>query len=153
MQLKPWQIPLRLATGAFILQSGLSKRGTEGEAAEGLHEFAAAGNPEVDAFEPEQFAKGLSTAEVALGAALLTPFVPSWVAGLGLTGFAAGLNRLYWRAPGLRQEGDVRPTEEGTGIAKDIWMTAIGLALVIDKLSDRYGDDRRMRREGAALCA
>lgn len=138
MQLKLWHVPLRLATGAFILNSGLSKRGTEGEAAEGLHEFAAAGNPEVEAVEPEQFAKGLAAGEIALGAGLLTPFVPSWLAGLGLAVFAGGLNRLYWNAPGLRQEGDVRPTEEGTGIAKDVWMTAIALALVLDELSDRY---------------
>lgn len=143
MQLKLWHIPLRLATGAFILQSGLSKRGIEGEAAEGLHEFAAAGNPEVQALEPEQFAKGLSTTEMLLGGALLTPFVPSWLAGIGLTGFAAGLNRLYWNAPGLRQEGDVRPTEQGQGIAKDVWMTAIGLALTIDGLTDRYADNGR----------
>lgn len=141
MHLKLWHVPLRLATGAFILQSGLSKRGTEGEAAEGLHQFAAAGNPEVEALEPEQFARGLSIAEMVLGGALLTPFVPSWIAGVGLTGFAAGLNRLYWNAPGLRREGDVRPTEQGQGIAKDVWMTAIGLALTIDWLSDRYGND------------
>lgn len=140
MHLKFWHVPLRLATGAFILQSGLSKRGTAGEAAEGLHEFAAAGNPEVEALEPEQFAKGLSAWEIGLGGALLTPFVPSWLAGLGLAVFAGGLNRLYWNAPGLRQEGDVRPTDEGTGIAKDVWMTAIGLALVIDRLSDRRAD-------------
>lgn len=138
MHLKFWHIPLRLATGAFILQSGLSKRGTEGEAAEGLHQFAAAGNPEVEALDPEQFAKGLSTGEMVLGGALLTPFVPSWLVGIGLTVFAAGLNRLYWNAPGLRQEGDIRPTEQGQGIAKDVWMTAIGLALTIDGLSDRY---------------
>lgn len=140
MQLKLWHVPLRLATGAFILDSGWSKRGTEGEAAEGLQQFAAAGNPEVEVLEPEQFAKGLAASEIALGAALLTPLVPSWLAGLGLAVFAGGLNRLYWNAPGLRQEGDVRPTEEGMGIAKDVWMTAIGLALVIDGLTDRYAD-------------
>jgi hypothetical protein len=88
--------------------------------------------------EPEQFAKGLSTGEIVLGAALLTPVVPSWLAGAGVTVFASGGNRLYWKAPGLRQEGDVRPTEEGMGIAKDIWMTAIGVALVLDAISDRF---------------
>jgi hypothetical protein len=34
-------IPLRVATGAFILNSGLSKKGLEGQAAEGVHGVAA----------------------------------------------------------------------------------------------------------------
>ena len=142
LDLKPWHIPLRVASGAFILQSGLSKRGIEGEAAKGLHEFAAAGHPEVEPVEPETFAKGLSTAEIVLGSALLLPVVPSWLAATGLTAFAAGLNRLYFKAPGLRQEGDIRPTEQGTGIAKDVWMTAMGVAMLIDAVSDRR-DGRR----------
>jgi hypothetical protein len=140
VRLKLWHVPLRLATGAFILDSGLSKRGARGEAAEGLHSFATAGHPELEPVEPERFAKALSLWEMALGGALLVPLVPSWLAGAALTGFSLGLNRLYWRAPGLRQEGDVRPTEEGIGIAKDAWMTAIGLALVLDALSDRARD-------------
>lgn len=139
MTLKLWHVPLRLATGAFILNSGLEKRGTKGEAAEGLHGFATTAHPELEEVEPEQFAKGLTAGEIALGTALLTPIVPSWLAGAGLTVFASGLNRLYWKAPGLRQEGDVRPTEEGLGIAKDIWMTAIGAALILDALTDQFG--------------
>lgn len=140
MHLKLWHLPLRLATGAFILDSGLSKRRTRGEEAEQLHGFAVTGHPEIEVTEPEQFAKILSAAETALGASLLVPVVPSWLAGLGLAAFGAGLNRLYWRGPGLRKEGDVRPTQEGMGIAKDVWMTAMGAALVIDALTDRYGD-------------
>lgn len=136
MRLKAWHIPLRLATGAFILNSGLSKKDVEGEAAEGLHDFATAGHPELEPVEAETFVTGLSTGEMVLGTALLVPFVPSWLAGAGLTAFSLGLNRLYWKAPGLRQEGDIRPTEQGQGIAKDVWMTAIGLALVIDELTD-----------------
>ena len=134
--MKLWHVPLRLATGAFILNSGLSKRGVQGEAAEGMHGFAASGAPEVATMEPETFVKTLSTTEIVLGAALLSPMVPSGLAGLALTAFALGLNRFYWKAPGLRQEGDVRPTEQGTGIAKDLWMTAIGASLGIDALSD-----------------
>lgn len=136
MGLKAWHVPLRLATGAFILNSGMSKRGTSGEAAKGMHGFATTAHPELEPVEPETFVQGLSTGELALGTALLLPVVPSWLAGAALTAFALGLNRLYWKAPGLRQEGDIRPTEEGQGIAKDIWMTAIGLALVIDELTD-----------------
>ena len=126
--------------GAYILNSGLSKRGLKGEAAQGIHGLPASGHPEVDTLDPETFAGGLSAAEIGLGTALLLPLVPSWLAGAGLTAFALGLNRLYWNAPGLRQPGDVRPTEQGTSIAKDVWLTGIGTALVIDQLTD-HGQD------------
>lgn len=139
---KPWHFPLRVASGAFILQSGLSKRGMAGEAAEGLHSFASTAHPEVESVGPETFAKGLSTAEIVLGTALLLPVVPSWVAAAGLTAFSAGLNRLYLKAPGLRQEGDIRPTEQGMGIAKDVWMTAMGVAMLIDAVSERRNGSR-----------
>lgn len=137
MARKLWQIPLRVAAGAFILNSGLNKRGLEGEAAAGVHGFATAGHPELETVDPDTFATALSGGEIALGAALLTPFVPGWLAGGALTAFGLGLNRLYWKAPGLRQDGDVRPTEDGTSIAKDIWLTGIGLALVVDAIADR----------------
>lgn len=88
MQFKLWHVPLRLATGAFILNSGLSKRSARGEAAEGLHDFATAGHPELEAVEPETFVKGLSVWEMALSSALLVPLVPSWLAGAGLTAFS-----------------------------------------------------------------
>lgn len=134
--MKLWHVPLRLATGAFFLNSGLSKRGIRGEGAEQLQGFASTAVPQAQAVEPERFASALSNSEIALGAALLTPLVPSWLAGVGLTAFGAGLNRLYLKAPGLRQEGDLRPTEQGIGIAKDVWLTAIGLALITDRLTD-----------------
>ena len=118
-----WQVPLRVAAGAFILNSGLNKHGIQGEAAEGVHGFAASAYPPVAEVEPEPFASTLSKAEIGLGAAL--------------TAFGVGLNGLYWRAPGLRQEGDIRPTEDGVPIAKDVWLTGIGAALVIDALVSR----------------
>lgn len=129
-----WETPLRVAAGSFILNSGLSKRDLPREAAEGLHEFASTADlPVVEDLPPRTFADTLSKVEVALGTALLTPIVPRRLAGLGLTAFALGLMRLYWKAPGVRQEGDVRPTEEGTGLAKDVWLLAIGLALVLGR--------------------
>lgn len=137
MTLKAWHLPLRLVAGAFILNSGLNKRDLQGEAAQGLHGFAVSGNPELEKVDSETFATALSTGEMALGSALLAPFVPSGVAGAGLTAFGLGLNRLYWNAPGLRRSGDVRPTEDGTGIAKDVWLTGIGLALLVDAVTGR----------------
>lgn len=146
MASKAWQTPLRLVAGAFILNSGLSKRGMQGEAAQGIHGFATAGHPELEQVDPQTFATGLSAGEIGLGAALLAPVVPAWLAGAGLTAFGLGLNRLYWNAPGLRKPGDVRPTEDGTPIAKDIWLTGIGVALLAGGLTDRRRNRRRDRQ-------
>ena len=138
--MKLWHVPLRIAAGAFILNSGLSKRGSTGEAAEAPHGMAATAYPQFKNLEPEKFVTLLSTGEVALGAALLLPFFPARLAALGLTVFSVGLNGLYLKLPGMTQEGDIRPTQQGIGLAKDAWLTAIGLALLIDSLNDRDRD-------------
>ena len=75
-------LPLRVATGAYILNSGLSKQGLEGQAAEGMHGMAANAIPQLKEMPPEKFARLLSRGEIALGAALLLPFVPSALAEL-----------------------------------------------------------------------
>ena len=75
-------IPLRLATGAYILNSGLSGQGLEGQAAEGLHGMASNAIPAWKRIPPEQFGRILSASEIALGAALLIPFVPSALVGV-----------------------------------------------------------------------
>ena len=45
-------IPLRVATGAYILNSGLSKQGLEGQAAEGLHGMATNAIPALKKIPP-----------------------------------------------------------------------------------------------------
>jgi hypothetical protein len=100
-------LPLRLTTGAYILNSGLSKTNLEGEAAEGVHGMASNAIPALKKIPPEQFARILSTGEIALGAALLIPFIPSAVVGAALVGFSAGLVQLYLKTPGMRQEGSL----------------------------------------------
>jgi hypothetical protein len=80
---------------------------------------------------------GGSTAEIAIGAALVLPMVPAWLAGAGLTGFALGTLGLYLRTPGMREEGSLRPTQQGIPLAKDAWMVGIGLALMIDEVAGR----------------
>ena len=124
--------PLRAATGAFILNSGLGKRNLEGEAAGGVHGMATSAIPQIQRLAPERFARMLSRAEIALGAALLLPAVPSALAGLGLAGFGAGLTRLYWKSPGMRESGSARPTQQGIGLAKDVWLLGAGLTLLLD---------------------
>lgn len=130
-------LPLRLATGAYILNSGLSKQGLEGQAAEGVHAMAAGAIPAVQKIPPEKFARILSTSEIALGASLLIPFIPSTLAGAALVGFSAGLVRLYLKTPGMRQEGSLRPTQDGIGLAKDVWLLGGGLTLLLDRRTKR----------------
>src|SRR5690606_15704823 len=96
-------IPLRLATGAFILNSGLSKRNLPPEAAGTLQGMAANAVPRAKEMEPQVFGRTLSTGEIALGAALLTPFVPSALAGAALTAFGGGLVQMYLNTPGMTE--------------------------------------------------
>lgn len=131
-------VPLRLATGAFILNSGLNKRNLPPEAAAGLQGMAANAVPQVRDMDPEAFGKKLSQGEIALGAALLAPFVPSVVAGAALTAFGGGMIKMYLNTPGMTAEGSsFRPSQDGTAIAKDIWLVGAGLSLLISGLTPK----------------
>ena len=138
-------IPLRVAIGAYFLNSGLGKKDLEGEAAAGLHGMAANAIPPVKQLSPVTFARVLSGSEIALGAALLLPFVPSVVVGAGLVAFGGGLARLYWATPGTHEPGDPRPTQAGTPLAKDIWLVGAGLTLVLDSIVNRRHHAVHMR--------
>lgn len=121
--------PARLATGAFILNSGLEKwRGDEATAA-GVHGVAAGAYPFLADVEPKKFLKALAAAEIAVGTALVVPVVPTRVAGAMLAAFSGGLMGLYFRTPGLRKEGSVWPTPDGMAISKDVWLLGTGLTL------------------------
>ena len=137
MSFRLWHVPLRVSTGAYILEQGLSKRDVDGQTAGWLHSRAVTAYPQLGSMDPERFARLLSTSEIALGAALLLPFVPSGVAGLGLLGFSGSLMRLYVRSPELHKEGSLRPNAQGVGLAKDAWMLGIALALVLDAVTGR----------------
>jgi hypothetical protein len=135
MATKPWHLPVRLAAGAFVLQQGLSKRQADEGTAKWLHERATLVFPQFGDMDPKAFATLLSTSEVLLGTSLLAiPFVPPLLAGLGLSAFGGLLNTLYLRAEGTTQEGSIAPTPQGIALAKDVWLTAIGLALVLDSV-------------------
>jgi hypothetical protein len=137
LPVKKWQVPLRLGAGLFILDSGLGKLTKDATTATQTHGFAVSAYPPLRNLDPQVFVRVLAAGELALGTALLVPAVPAVVAGLGLTAFSAGLLGLYLRVPGLRREGSLRPTEQGVGIAKDVWLLAIGAAFVVDELEDR----------------
>ena len=129
-------IPLRLVTGAFILNSGLSKRGLDAQSAAGLQGMAAGAVPQVGSVSPKVFASGLSIGEIALGGALLAPFVSPVLAGAGLTALGGGLVQLYLKTPGMREEGSIKPSQAGVGLAKDVWLVGAGLTLLLDGLAD-----------------
>lgn len=129
-------LPLRLTSGAFILNSGLEKTALDAESAAGYQALAANAFPQVKDMRPEEFGKLLAAAELALGSALLLPFVPRVVAGLGLTAFSGGLLWMYHKTPGLTKDG-IRPTPDGIAIAKDVFLLGIGLALLVDPFSRR----------------
>ena len=135
-------LPPRIAAGAFVLNSGLGKLSADEQTAAQLHGFAAATYPFVGKLRPADFARLLAVSEIALGSALLVPVVPAGVAGAGLVAFAGGLLGLYARTPGMRKEGSIFPSQEGTALAKDVWMAGIGLGLVIDELADRRREKR-----------
>ena len=129
-------LPGRLTTGVFIVNSGLSKRHADDDTAAALHGMAAVAYPFLHSIPPRRFVRLVCAGELALGTALLLPVVPTVVTGVALTAFSAGLLGLYLRVPEMREEGSLRPTQQGLTLAKDVWMFGIGLTLLIDGLGD-----------------
>ena len=50
------------------------------------------------------------------------------MARAGLVAFAGGLAGLYAGTPGMRKEGSLFPSQEGTALAKHVWLAGIGPA-------------------------
>ena len=151
--MRAWQIPLRLATGAFILNSGLEKWKADDETAERLRSFASGAYPAVKHLEPQQFARALGTAEVAIGGALLSPLVSPATAGLLLGGFSGSLLNLYWKTPGLHRQHDPRPTPDGIPLAKDSWMAGAAGALLLGAIGGRSKRRKAQRAKAAKTAA
>jgi hypothetical protein len=138
ISVKARHLPPRIATGAFILNSGIGKLSADEAAAAQLHGFAAGTYPFLKKLKPKDFVRLLAVTEITLGTALLIPVIPAAVAGAGLAAFSGGLLGLYVRTPGMRKQGTPFPTEQGTALAKDVWMAGIGLGLMIDDLTDDH---------------
>jgi hypothetical protein len=148
MATKLWHVPVRLATGAIILDQGLLKLKADDDTAKWLHDQAAHAFPRVAEMEPKEFVQLLSAGEIALGTALLgIGLVPSSLAGLALGVFGGSLTRLYLKAPGTRREGTIAPSQQGVGLAKDSWMLAIGTALVLDAVFGSSGKRSKKRKK------
>jgi hypothetical protein len=131
-------IPLRLATGVFILHTGREKWNGPDEQAEAVHGMAANAYPVLKSIPAPRFLRMLAGGEIALGALLLNPLVPNAVAGAALTGFSGALLGMYARTPAMHKPGSLWPTQAGTAVSKDVWMLGIGLGLMA---AGRNGED------------
>lgn len=121
---------LRLVTGAFILNSGIGKLHLADDHAAGLQSAAVRVIPQASTLEPAQFGKLLSLTEIGLGTFILTPFIPTRLAGLALGAFSGGLVATYLKWPGMTEADGIRPTAAGTALSKDFWLAGIAVALI-----------------------
>ncbi|MCP3425470.1 hypothetical protein NBM05_05410 [Rothia sp. AR01] len=122
---------LRGIPGAFILNSGISKLELDADSAGYLQSMAANAFPAVKDLDAATFGKALAYSEMAVGATLLTPIFPNRLAGLALGAFSAGMLTMYFRTEDMTLDDGVRPSQSGTPVAKDSWLAAIALALLI----------------------
>jgi uncharacterized membrane protein YphA (DoxX/SURF4 family) len=134
--------PIRLAAGAFLLNSGIEKLSANEERAARLHAMATGAFGFLKQLAPSPFVRALAATEIAIGAALVLPVVPDRLAGLALTPFAGGLVYLYTQTDAFHQPGSLRPSAQGTAVAKDIWLLGIGLSLLATR-GRRRSKERR----------
>jgi uncharacterized membrane protein YphA (DoxX/SURF4 family) len=128
--------PLRLAAGACLLNTGVTKLNADEETAKSLHGMASGTYPVLGKLEPKVFARSLAIGEIAAGTMLLLPIVPPFIAGAALAGYSGALLNMYWHTPGMHHEGSERPTPQGIPIPQEVWMLGIGLALMTDAALD-----------------
>ena len=121
---------LRGVTGAFVTNTGVGKIGMPAEFSAGVQQAAASGIPALAKLPSDKFGTWLGYAETAVGATLLAPFVSNKVAGAALTAFSGGLLSMYFRNPENTESDGIRPSQEGMALSKDVFMLAIGLALM-----------------------
>jgi uncharacterized membrane protein YphA (DoxX/SURF4 family) len=124
--------PLRLAAGAYVLNSGITTLNVDDETAKSLHGMASGTYPVLGKLEPKVFARTLAVGEIAVGTMLLLPIVPPFIAGAALVGFSGAQLNMYWHTPGMHYEGSLRPTPQGAPIAETAWMFGIGVGLMTD---------------------
>lgn len=128
--------PGRVAAGAFILNAGIGKLSGSAETAKVMHGMASHTYPFLKPIPAGLFLRLLALTEIGIGTLLLLPVVGARFSGTLLMGFSGGLLGLYIRTPGMH-DSKFRPTQQGTAIAKDVWLAAIGTTLVIDGSLER----------------
>ena len=111
LRLAARDVPVRLATGAYIAHSGLEKmarfRGAgRGATWHGCDCLPRSWRP----IPPQRFLRMLAAGEIVTGTLLLDPLIPNGVAGAALTVFSGGLVAMYARTPTMHKPGSVWPT-------------------------------------------
>jgi len=137
LSIKARDLPGRVTTGAYILHAGLQKWHADEARASAVHGVAAAAFPVLKRLPPAKFVRLLAMGEVGTGAALLTPLVPTSVAGAALSAFSGALLAMYARTPAMRVPGSMWPSQAGTAVSKDVWMLGIGLGFLADAWTSR----------------
>jgi uncharacterized membrane protein YphA (DoxX/SURF4 family) len=135
-------LPGRIVTGSYIAHAGLDKWNADEDRAVAVHSMAAAAFPVLQGIPPTRFIRLLAAGEIATGAALLVPVVPTRIAGVALTAFSGALVAMYARTPAMHKPGSVWPTPAGTAVSKDVWLLAIGLGFLADTLTTRHSRRR-----------
>ena len=72
--------------------------------------------------------------EIGLGAALLLPMVPAWLAGASLSAFSGGLLGMYLKTEGMHEPGSIRPPRQG---ALSMWNDLAVISQSPDKMKAR----------------
>lgn len=143
---KARRAPIRLSTGAYIINSGITDFNGNGNRTQQLQATVAQYAPQVNRIDPQLFAKLVAGGEVALGTALLVPKVPAAIAGLGLSAFAGTLLATQLRspssAPRTETEAAANRSTRVEPIAKDAWLLGAGVNLLLDALISPAHDKR-----------
>lgn len=150
----PTHVPLRVATGAFILNAGIGKLAAGADTAQALHGAASKAYPGlVGDMKPATFTRALAWTEIAVGATLLAPTVSSTVAGAALTGFGGSLVGMYLRTPSMTLADGIRPSQQGTPVAKDFWLVGAGLTLLTQGLAGTAKSEAKAVKKGIRKAA
>ena len=148
LPVKARDLPARIATGGYILHSGLEKWHGDEDPGQGPARRGVQRLPGAPADPAGALPAHPAVSEIAIGTALLVPVVPNAVAGAALTGFSGSLLAMYARTPAMRKPGSIWPSQTGIAVSKDVWMLGIGLGLVADGLTgpDQNGSRMTSRR-------
>ena len=137
LPIKARDLPGRVTTGAYILHAGLQKWHADEARAAAVHGVAASAFPVLKRLPSAKFVRLLAMGEVGTGAALLTPLVPTSVAGAALSAFSASAAGHVCAHTCHAVPGSIWPSQAGTAVSKDVWMLGIGLGFLADAWTSR----------------
>ena len=124
--------PVRLAAGAYTLNSGINKLRADEKTAAGVHGMAANAFPLLKQIPPVAFTKGLADHRDRgrLERCCCRSCPRAWRASRS-AGSPPGWSRCT-SARRVCTTSTCAPPRRGPGIAKDSWFAAIGYSLVVD---------------------